>query len=96
MEYPLSEVHSYSLTAIMIGFLQCEVTVNETAGVVILTLVKSGQTVMDYDLEIRLTPGTAGRDAPVINIIMDTPAKNIYSYLFNSLHPTKIDHSQLA
>ena len=44
----------------MIDFLESEFTVNEGEGAVTVTLVKSGQTVLDYKVEMVLLPGTAG------------------------------------
>ena len=44
----------------MIDFLESEFTVNEGDGTVTVTLVKNGQTVLDYEIEIVLLPGTAG------------------------------------
>lgn len=45
----------------MIQFSGEAATVNESEGVVTLTLTKNGQTMMDYELEITLTPGSAGK-----------------------------------
>ena len=44
----------------VIDFLNAEFTVNEGDGMVILTLVKSGLTAMDYDVELKIVPGSAG------------------------------------
>ena len=44
----------------MIDFLESEFTVNEGEGAVIVTLVKSGQTAMNVDVEMMLVPVTAG------------------------------------
>ena len=51
-------VHS---TAVTIQFSKEAAMVNESEGMVTLTLVKDGQTMMDYKLEIILTPGSAGK-----------------------------------
>ena len=47
--------------AVTIQFSKEAVTVNESEGTVTLTLVKDGQTAMDFELEITLTPGSAGK-----------------------------------
>ena len=45
----------------VIDFLESEFTVNEGEGAVTVTLVKSGQTAMNVDVEITLVPVTAGK-----------------------------------
>ena len=44
----------------VIDFLNTEFTVNEGQGTVTVTLVKSGLTTIDYDVELMLFPGSAG------------------------------------
>ena len=45
----------------VIRFSEREATVIESEGVVRLMLVKDGLTTMDFELEIILTPGSAGK-----------------------------------
>ena len=50
----------FILTAVMIRFSDKATMVIESDGMVVLTLIKDGQTMIDYELEITLTPGSAG------------------------------------
>ena len=47
-------------SAVVIDFLYPEFTVNEGEGAVTVTLVKSGLTIMNINVELRLVPGSAG------------------------------------
>ena len=57
-------------SAVVIDFLSPEFTVNEGEGVVTVTLVKSGLTTMDYDVELMLVPGSAGEPMILWHAVM--------------------------
>lgn len=58
----------FILAAVMIRFSDKATMVTESDGVVVLTLVKDGQTMIDYELEITLTPGSAGTYKIIIQL----------------------------